>query len=143
MANVYGVNKTKNRAPNHQNIIEGPGYGGRVRWMHDSYEASATASGTVIYLGDVIPQGAMILPESRLFHDAMGSANVTVGTVIAGTTSADALSAAEDVSSAGDVGLGDTVDKFGTALTGDAEVVVIPDAAITGTLRLSLLYAYI
>ncbi len=141
MANVYGVNATKNNTPNHQNIIDGAQYGGRVRWMHDSYEASSTASGTVIYLGQKIPSGSYVLPGSIVAHDNLGSANVTVGTIIDGTTDADALVGTTAVNNTTNISLSNTVDTFGTALTGDAQVVVVPDAAITGTIRLSLLYA--
>lgn len=138
MSTVYGVNATKNNTAGPRNAIDNPGYGGRVRWMHDSYECVATASGTDIILGQKIPKGAHILPESKIYHDALGSANITVGTTAAGVD----LSPAEDVSSAGTVELGNTVDLFGTALTGDSNIHVTPDAALTGTIRLSLLYSF-
>lgn len=141
MANVYGVNYTKFNTPSPENKVEGEQVGGRVRWIHDSYECSATASGTVIYLGK-LPKGAYVLPGSYLFHDALGSANVSVGTIIGSTTSATALSAAESVSSAGNIDLAETVDIVGTPMSGEAIIIAVPDAAITGTIRLSLAYAW-
>jgi hypothetical protein len=137
MATVYGVNATKNNAPNHQNIIDPSEQGGRVRWIHDAYECAASPSGTDIVLGGEIPVGAQIVPgASFIYHDALGSINLVVGTSAAGVD----LSASEDVTSAGNLVLNDAVDLFGTKTTSKVNVHVTPDGAATGTIRLSLMY---
>ena len=138
MATVYGVNATKNNAPNHQNIIDPSEQTARVRWIHDSYEAAAVAIGSDIVLGGEIPAGAQILPGvSYVYHDALGSGNITVGTTVSGVD----LAAAESVVGAGNVVLNDTVDLFGTKTTGKVNVHITPAVEVTGTIRLSLAYA--
>jgi len=135
MGTYYGVNATKNLTPSPQNSLDPSEQGGRVRWIHDSYEAAAV-SGTIV-MGGKVPQGAQILPFSKLYHDAMGSITIAVGTTVGGTE----LSAAEDVSSAGDVELGNDVDSFGTKLSSAANIYLTTNGAATGTLRLSLAYS--
>jgi hypothetical protein len=137
MATVYGVNATKNQAPSHQNIIDPSEQGGRVRWIHDSYEAVTSPSGTDIVLGGVIPIGAQIVPgASVLYHDALGSINLVVGTSAAGVD----LAASESVVGAGTIVLNNTVDLFGTKTTSKVNVHVTPDGTASGTIRLSLMY---
>lgn len=141
MATVYGVNKTKMNAGNHQNIISPDEQGARVRWMQDSYEAAGLVKGSSIVMGGKVPQGAQILPGSKVWHDALGgSSEIAVGTAELGVE----LSASEDTSSAGTVGLNDAgVDGFGTKLSSavDIWVTVSGSGALTGTLRLDLYYA--
>jgi len=140
MATVYGVNKTKNLAPSHQNVIDPSEQGARVRWITDSYEAAGVAKGSSIVLGGKIPQGAQILPESKIYHDALGSNSaIAVGTAEFGVE----LSASEATTSAGTVELGADVDSFGTKETGAVEIWVTSSGsgALTGTLRLDLYYA--
>jgi len=138
MATVYGVNATKNNAPKPQNVIDPSEQGGRVRWIHDVYEAVTQVSGTDIVLGGVIPKGAQIIPGlSVIYHDALGTGNATVGTSAAGVD----LAAAEAVTSAGSIVLNNTVDLFGTKTTDKVNVHFTPLLTITGTIRLSLAYA--
>jgi hypothetical protein len=140
MATVYGVNATKNNAPNPQNIIDPSEQGGRVRWVHDSYEAVAVVKGSSVILGGVIPAGAQILPGSKVYHDALGSnSSLAVGTSILGVE----LSALEITTGAGTVELGADVDGFGTKLAANKNiwVTVTGTGAITGTIRLDLYYA--
>lgn len=142
MATVYGVNKTKMNTPNHQNIIDGNEQGARVRWVHDSYEASAVAQGSYIYLGGKVPAGAHILPGSALYHDALGSNSaLAVGTSEGGVD----LVASTATTSAGSISLAGTVDTFGTETSSASDVIVTVSGsgAITGTLRLHLLYAMV
>lgn len=137
MASVYGVNATKNNTPTHQNIIPGGEYGGRVRWMHDSYECAATASGTDIVLGGKIPKGAYILPQSKVYFDDLGTVTVDIGLTAAGT---ELNSAVNMGAAAGSQELYGDAD-FGTALTAAAQIHLTPNASCTGTIRLSLMYA--
>ena len=138
MATYYGVNATKINSPSFQNMLGPDQQGARVRWITDSYECVATASGTDIVLGGKIPANAHILPGSALYHDDLGTANVVVGTTVGGSD----LAASTDVgSAAGAVALNYGVDLFGTKSTAAANVHVTPDAALTGTIRLSIIYA--
>lgn len=139
MATVYGVNYTKFNTPTPENKVQGNQYNAPVRWIHDSYEASAVAKGDFIYLGKV-PQGAFILPESRIYHDNLGSNSaIAVGTSELGVQ----LSASEATTAAGEVQLGGDVDSFGTATAAEVDIIVTASGsgALTGTLRLSLCYA--
>jgi len=139
MANVYGVNYTKKMAPTPANQIDSAQYGGRVRWTYDSYECSSTAKGTVIYLA-TIPEGAHVLPESKLYHDALGA-----NTALAIGTTADTVkwSDSEATTAAGNIEL-DKIGVAGTAMTAatDLIVTVSGSGAATGTLELSLYVAY-
>jgi len=137
MATVYGVNATKINSPSFQNILGPDQQGARVRWIHDSYECVATASGTDIILGGKIPANAHVLPGSALYHDDLGAANVTVGTTAAGAE----LAASTDVNNTTTIPLNNTVDLFGTKSTAAANVHVTPDAQLDGTIRLSIAYA--
>ena len=136
MATVYGVNATKNNSPSHQNVITGGQYGGRVHWMHDSYECSSTASGTDIVLGGKIPAGAYILPQSEIWFDDLGTITVNIGTSAGGT---DLGSAVDMGSAAGSYKLYNSA-NFGTALTAASQIHLTPLASATGTIRESILY---
>lgn len=144
MATVYGVNRTKNRAFGHQNIIKGNENHAPVRWMHDSYECSSTASGTVIELGQNVPAGAIILPASHVASDALGSSTAfTVGITSGGAE----LATVADSSNAAVTGLEQDA-NFGTELSSDVPIYInigsaSAGSAATGTIRLSLLYAMV
>jgi len=142
MATVYGVNATlnNNTSTRHQSALPVDEQGGRIRWITDSYECVATASGTDIILGGKVPKDAQILPGSYLYHDDMGAGGGTlsVGTSVAGVD----LAALEDVgTAAGNVQLNHTIDLFGTKTSAAVNVHVTPTFEMTGTIRLSLLYA--
>lgn len=140
MATVYGVNATKNNAPSHQNVLDPSEQGARVRWIHDKYEAVASAQGTSIVLGGKVPAGAQILPISAIYFDALGANSaLAVGTTELGAE----LLASTATTSAGTAALGGTVDTFGTKLSSASNiwVTVSGSGAITGTLRLDLYYA--
>jgi len=139
MTTYYSVNKTKNLAPSNSNILPAAENGSPVRFMHDSYEAAGVVKGSTIKMGGVIPKGAIIDPDSKLYHDALGSNSaLAVGTAALGVE----LSASEATTSAGTLELGADVDSFGTPLTADSEIYVSVSGtgAITGTLRLALKY---
>ena len=139
MATVYGVNYTKFNTPTPENKVQGNQYNAPVRWVHDSYEAAGVAKGDFIYLGKV-PEGCYILPESRIYHDNLGSNSaIAVGTSELGVD----LSAEEATTAAGDVQLGGDVNSFGTATTAEVDIIVTASGAgaLTGTIRLSLCYA--
>jgi hypothetical protein len=139
MATFYGVNYTKFNTPTPENKVQGNEYNAPVRFVHDSYECSATAKGSQIYLAKV-PKGALILPESRIYHDNLGANSaLAVGIAEYGVE----LSASEATTAAGDIQLGGDVDSFGTALTANSDIIVTVSGtgAATGTIRLALYYA--
>lgn len=137
MATVYGVNATLNNAPNPQSIIDPSEQGGRIRWIHDSYECSSSPSGTDIIMGGLIPAGAQIVPgASYLYCDDTGSANAIVGISEGG----EELMASTTIGTAAGLPLNDSVDLFGTKTTSKVNVHVTIDGSATGTLRLSLMY---
>lgn len=88
MSTFKGVNRTKLDTPNSGNIIPVGQNHGNLHVMYDTYELSATADGSVIQLGDLIPAGATI-HNIIVMSDALGS-----GTTIA---IGDAASAARYV----------------------------------------------
>lgn len=62
MATVYGVNKTKiDTGPTGANILAPGLCGGKVHCIQDQYECAATAAGTIIEIGSLLPVGARVL----------------------------------------------------------------------------------
>ena len=134
MANVYGVNYTKTVTPTPANKIDAAGWGGRVRFLSDTYEAAAAAQGTKVYLGK-LPKGSVVLAQSNLTFDALG-ANSALAVGYEGAPAAFVASTA--TTSAGSeafnkVALTDDVDVFAT---------VSGSGAITGTVGVDILYSY-
>jgi hypothetical protein len=80
MADVYGVNAAV--AFNSTQRVDGRLYGGAVRVITDSYEASALPSGDEIVIGVVEP-GDYILPISVIQNDDLGAgSDATLALVI-------------------------------------------------------------
>lgn len=133
MANVYGVNYTKTRTPTPANKIDAAGYGGRVRYYSDTYEADAAAQGTVVYLGKA-KKGEVVMPQSQLTYDALG-ANTALAVGYAGAPAA--LLASTATTSAG------TSNLNKVTLTEDVDIfaTVSGSGAITGTVQLDLCLA--
>lgn len=134
MANKYGTTYTKTLTPTPANKVDATTWGGRVRYMYDTYEAAAVAQGDTIYLCK-LPKGAKVLPQSTLVYDALGSNSALA--VGYGTTPA-ALLASTATTSAGSSNL------LSVSLASDADIFVTVSGtgAITGTVELNLLYAY-
>jgi hypothetical protein len=134
MANKYGTTYTKTLTPTPANKVDATTWGGRVRYIYDVYEAAAVAQGDVIYLAK-LPKGAVILPQSQLVYDALGSSSALA--VGYGTTPA-ALLASTATTSAGSANL------ISVSLSTDADVFVTVSGsgAATGTVAMHMLYAY-
>jgi hypothetical protein len=134
MANKYGTTYTKTLTPTPANKVDATTWGGRVRYMYDTYEASAVAQGDVVYLAK-LPKGAKVLPQSQLVYDALGSSSALA--VGYGTTPA-ALLASTATTSAGSSNL------LSVSLDDDSDVFVTVSGsgAITGTVELHVLYSY-
>lgn len=79
MATVYGVNKTKARTPESSSSnIQDPGeQRSKVLQIQDTYEASLTASGTIIEMGDKLPKGARVI-DVELMTDALGAGRTCI-----------------------------------------------------------------
>jgi hypothetical protein len=150
MATVYSVGRTNNRAtPTVMNPVNK--HKGRIRVMHDVYEASSLASGDVIEMF-IMPNNARLL-EGSLAHDALGSSTtLSVGYAehknAAGTTvsaSAAAYKAAAASTSAQKIdilatlalGSGTTIDANGDGMP---VTVTMGGAAGTGTIELTIKY---
>jgi hypothetical protein len=79
MATVYGVNRTLANTPTGSNIMDPGVQTGKQRVIMDVYEASASASGTIIEMGEYLPKGARVV-EVALMTDALGgSVTLIVG----------------------------------------------------------------
>lgn len=135
MANVLGVQRTKAETPIPANIIARGIFGG-CDVMTDYYEASATTAaiemGKDLIAGDVVH--AVILS-----CDALGSETVDIGDSDDATRYASALSVASAASL-----LGDECDGVGYTIgtnDGDETILVTPSGAITGTIKLTVLYS--
>lgn len=72
MATVYGTNATKALAPTGANDVSAGKLGGRKKVMIDDYTFAASASGTIVMVGDKLPKGSTILAVS-LYTAALGS----------------------------------------------------------------------
>ena len=141
MSTVYGTNYTKYRAPSPDNITDPGELAGKVRVMTDTYEASALAAASTIYMGKPLPVGARILNVILAF-DALGSATISVGDA----SDADRFIDATDVSSAGmvDMAEGDNVDGLLYKITAATDDIILTtaSAAITGTVKVIIFYTY-
>jgi len=73
---VRGVNNTLINAPTAPNEIDPEMVGAKVKWIYDSYEASALAANAVIAFGPKLPAGARIV-DWIIDHDALAGAAVT------------------------------------------------------------------
>lgn len=141
MATVKGVNRTIADATTWDHTLDGGLFGGVVRCMIDTYEASALASGSLIEMGGDLPIGARVLAIG-LWHDALGSATFDIGDA----EDADRYLNDYSVSSAGQKwcdladGVEYEVDNT-TASTPDTQVLITTaSASITGTVKLLILY---
>jgi hypothetical protein len=92
MADVYGVNATVAFNTTPPGRVDGRLYGGAVRVIYDSYEASALATGGEIIVGVVEP-GDYILPISAIQNDDLGTGdNATLSLIIEAISDADETS---------------------------------------------------
>jgi len=147
MADVYGTNY--NALVNSQ--IEGSDqldrvyHKGQVHFLYDTYEAAAAAIGTVIHLGP-LPKGAVVLPGSRIVHDALGaSSTIKVGDNDSADEDDDRYAAAESTAAAGDIvlGQGGVIDNMPYKTSEEcALVLTTAGAAITGTIKAFIAFTW-
>ena len=92
MANVYGVNATVALNTTPAGRVDGRLFGGAVRMIYDSYEASALPGGDEIIVGVVEP-GDYILPISAIQNDDLGGgSDATLSLIIEAISDADETS---------------------------------------------------
>ena len=141
MATVKGVNRTVADAVTWDHTLDPGLFGGNVKCMIDTYEAAALAAGSVIEMGGDLPIGARVL-GILVAHDALGAATIDIGD----TEDTDRYLNDYSVAAAGNKwcdlvdGMEYEVDKT-VAATPDTQVVITTaSAAITGTIKLLILY---
>lgn len=139
MATVYGTNYTKYQDPISTNITDPGELEGKVRVMTDTYEASALAAGSTIYMGKPLPVGARIL-DVVVGFDALGSATIIVGDA----SDDNRYITSSSVSSAGIVDMADlaAVDGMLYEITSATDDIIITtaSASITGTINIVIYY---
>jgi hypothetical protein len=79
MATVYGVNRTIYNDPTQSAVIDAAKNHGTVHYMYDEYEAAALAGSDVIQVGDVLPDGAVVLDIQIDFDDLGAGLTLDVG----------------------------------------------------------------
>jgi hypothetical protein len=144
MATVKGVNKTKIDAGTPENILYPGDYDGRVKVMTDTYEAVAAAVGTVILMCGKLPKYARVLTV-LLSCDALGAATFNIGD----EEDVDRYFSAQTVAAALINQAGDEVDGVNYQVDEtdadnlDSQIqIVTAGAAITGTVKLTVIYAH-
>ena len=145
MATVKAVNRTLADGTDWDHTLKPGKFGGNVKVMVDTYEASALASGSIIEMGGDLPIGAIVL-GGFLYYDALGaSTTLKVGDAestaryLAALSTASAGQTAFNLASSG---AEYEVDNT-TPSTPDTQVLVeLGGAAATGTIVLVVFYTH-
>lgn len=139
---VLGANMTKAADPIVANILAKGVWGGDVKVMIDTYEASGLTSGSTLKIGQ-LPQGAKVI-AILVVHDALGS-SVTLAAGNNGSGQSAIYAAAASASSATTVPkVYMLVDKLGyvvgTLSGDDIQTLTVGGASATGTINTAILY---
>jgi len=141
MADVYGVNRTLKRTGT-VNTIEPEINGGVVKWLYESYEASALAAdSTIVLFGQDLPAEARIV-DWVIDHDALDCPGLTFGT----SDSKASLMAAADATAANKLNMTDDGVAAGLGVeivAGSGQTLVIHTTgatAATGTIKVAVSY---
>lgn len=142
MGTVYGVNRTlKNTGT--VNTIEPEVNGNGVKWIFDSYEASALAAGSVIQLfGQDLPAEARIV-DWIIDHDALAGAALTLqfGTLAdPNGFMAEANSFAADKKNFTDDGVAASLGFEIEAGDGQTLTITTSGSTATGTIKVAVAY---
>ena len=147
MATVKGTNRTLADTPTGSNIMDAGLQAGKLRVIMDDYEASASASGTIIELGAYLPKGARVLEVILTTDDLGATTTVEVGDY----EDADRYITATVCTTANQVtrlnaidGRQYEVDETTATATGtDRQIIAtIGVAAATGTIKVEVIYTY-
>ena len=141
MASVYGVARTLKRTGT-VNTIDPQIQGASIKWVYDSYEAAALASGSTIELfGMDLPAGARIV-DWIIDHDALSTVDLEFGT----KDDVDEFMASTSCASADKKNFTDdgVAASLGFEITeGDGQKLVITNSgasAATGTIKVAVAY---
>lgn len=145
MGTVKGVNYTKGDDPYGSNLVESNLQYGKVRYIYDKYEAASLATASVIKMAR-LPKGAVVLPQSCIIHDALGSGVTLAVGDNDDTTAADADRYVEAASAAaaGVIQFNDAascIDKMPYKVQKDCDLTITTANVSTGTIQLHLLIA--
>ena len=145
MATVKAVNYTKGDNPYGSNQVDVNLQYGKVRFIYDTYEAASLADASVIKVAR-LPKGAVVLPNSFIVHDALGSGVTLALGDDDDTDSADAdrYLEATSAASAGVIQLNDAatcVDKVPYAVQKDCNLTCTVADEVTGTIKFFIFIA--
>lgn len=142
MTTLYGVNYTKyNTGPTQDNIVGRGVNGGNVKCLIDTYETAATSAADVVYMAKPLIAGDIVIGFFLSSDNVGATGTVDIGTLY----NDDEFASAIDVS--GQVVNGNTsilVDGMGyvigTSTNDEIITLTLNTAAMTGTIKLVLLY---
>jgi len=155
MATTYkGTNRTLADNPVASNIMAPGLQAGNVRVLHDTYEADAILSGSIIEIGEYLPRGAHVI-EVILQCDALGSSvTLTVGDYedadryIAVSSTWNTANQVQRTNAIGGKSYKvDEEDANGVSIAGatttDRQIIITTGGATaSGTIKLVVLYSY-
>ncbi|OPL13585.1 MAG: hypothetical protein AVO39_10320 [delta proteobacterium MLS_D] len=145
MATVKAVNYTKGDDPYGSNLMEANLQYGKVRYIYDKYEAASLAGASVIKMAR-LPKGAVVLPNSCIVHDALGS-GVTLAVGDNDDTDADDADRYLEATSAASAGViqfnddATCIDKMPYKVQKDCDLTITTANEATGTIEVHLLIA--
>lgn len=141
MATVNGTNYAKTADPTSSNILDRGVVGGKIKVMHDTYEAASLATGTTIKIGKDLQDGVRIL-DVWIIADALGSGV----TLAAGDSDTAARYISATAANTGNLRIDlDTIAGFNYEIgsnDGDNTILVTlaGTASGTGTIKVGVLY---
>lgn len=140
MSAVKGVNRTLMDTPTPVNRLNPGLFDGRVKAIHDYYEASSLAAASTIDVGGLVPDGSYIV-GIFLSYDALGAATVDVGDDSDPNRYIDAQSVASAGSTFECLPDGHGY-RIGTNTDDNQLVITTASAAITGTISITIFYVH-
>ena len=143
MATLYGVNYTKyNTGPTETNIQARGMVSGDVSYMRDTYEASATSAGDVVYIGHPLNAGDRIIGFILSTDDLGTSVTMDIGTLYNDDEFASAIDVQAAAVSGNTAIIVDGVDYvIGTSTNDNIIMLTLNTAAATGTIKITVLYS--
>lgn len=143
MAAVLGVNATKLATPIGANIIDQGINKAQLNVMTDSYEATALAATSTIAVGDKLPVGATIV-DIIVQADDLGTSTGTLQVGDVGDDDRYIAAYAAGSATAKSLAINGKIDGFCYQVTGtndDQIYIKTATAAITGTIKIAIIYA--
>ena len=146
MTTLYGVNYTKyNTGPTEANIQPRGAVSGKLSYIRDTYEASATTAGDVVYIGHPLNAGDRIVGFIVSCDDNTGGSSATLNIGDASTGGASRYADGIDIDSAAISGnkgiLVNGMDYvIGTADDDNIIQLTLDDDVYTGTIKITILY---